>query len=346
MGMPSVVVAIMFLNISPALIWAAARSCNNLQPNSAVIAAGAAVWLLAFLVPIIRLSAPAQIALNLAVMSIYLYAAAFEFWRGRNERLQSRWPLIVLLSLHGLFFTVGAYEAAIGRLPVAGGPSITSWFGLIYFETLVFVVGTAIFTVAMSHERGVLRHKAAATVDSLTGVATRRAFLEAAERLLHNSARDETPLSLIVFDLDSFKSINDTHGHAVGDLALKEFGAATRKVLRSTDLIGRLGGEEFAVALPGSTIGAAYVVAERIRIAFSEACRSLNGKLLNATVSAGVTTAHVRSTLDTLIAAADSALYNAKSEGRNRVEMRERRVAAAPSEPLRPLPQGGAFRAA
>jgi diguanylate cyclase (GGDEF)-like protein len=198
----------------------------------------------------------------------------------------------------------------------------------------------------MSHERGVLRHKAAATVDSLTGVATRRAFLEAAERLLHNSARDETPLSLIVFDLDSFKSINDTHGHAVGDLALKEFGAATRKVLRSTDLIGRLGGEEFAVALPGSTIGAAYVVAERIRIAFSEACRSLNGKLLNATVSAGVTTAHVRSTLDTLIAAADSALYNAKAEGRNRVETRERRQAQTASEPPRSLPPAGAFRAA
>jgi diguanylate cyclase (GGDEF)-like protein len=333
LGVPSAVLAIMLLNISPALIWAAARSCNNQKPNLVVVGAGAVVWLAAFAVPGIRLSAPAQMSLNLAVMAIYLYAAAFEFWRERLERLQSRWPLIVLLVLHGLFFTIGAFAAMLGDLPISGGPSIGSWLGLIYFETLIFVIGTAVFTVAMAFERGVLRHKVAASVDSLTGVATRRAFLESAEMLLEESLRAETALSLIVFDLDSFKAINDTYGHALGDKALKEFGLVTRRVLRSSDLIGRLGGEEFAVALPGSSVGAAYVVAERIRVAFAEACRAIGGHTINATVSAGVTTAHPRSTLDALIAAADSALYQAKAEGRNRVETRERSQPAAEVAP-------------
>ncbi len=327
-GVPSVILAIMFLNISPALIWAAARSCNNVKPEPFVIAAGALIWLFAFALPVIRLSGPAQMGLNLAVMAIYLYAAAFEFWRGRDERLQSRWPLIVLLVLHGLFFTVGAVAAVGGNLPVSGGPAVDSWLGLIYFETLVFVVGTAIFTVAMAHERGVLRHKVAASVDALTGVATRRAFLESAEALLEQSLRTDAPLSLVLFDLDSFKNINDTYGHAVGDKALREFGSVVRQVLRSTDLTGRLGGEEFAVVLPGSSIGAAYVVAERIRLAYTAGCAEIASCNLNATVSAGVATAHPRSTLDGLIASADSALYQAKSDGRNRVETRERRKPA------------------
>ena len=118
---------------------------------------------------------------------------------------------------------------------------------------------------------------------------------------------------------------SEADGKAVVALALKEFGTATRRVLRVTDLIGRLGGEEFAVVLPGSSAGTAFVVAERIRIAFAEACRTLDDKVLNATVSAGVTTAVPISTLDTLIAAADRALYRAKADGRNRVEMAERR---------------------
>ena len=333
-GVPSVVLAIALLNISPALIWAAARSANNQTPDPIVIATGAVVWLVAFAIPIVRLSIDGQMSLNLAVMAIYLYAAAFEFWRGRTERLQARWPLIVLLVLHGLFFTVGAVEAYLGDLPATSSPSLRSWNGLILFETLVFVVGTAIFSVAMAHERGELRQKAAATIDSLTGVATRRAFLEAAEQMLQQSLHHDTAMSLVVFDLDTFKSINDTHGHAVGDLALREFGTATRRTLRSTDLIGRLGGEEFAVALPGSSAGAAFVVAERIRIAFADACRTLNDRALNAPVSAGVTTAHPASTLDTLIAAADRALYRAKADGRNRVEMAERRPPV--KEPVAP----------
>ncbi|HZP18797.1 MAG TPA: GGDEF domain-containing protein [Bauldia sp.] len=326
-GVPSTVLGILLLNVSPALIWAAARSCNGRRPQISSVAAGAFVWLLAFALPDIRQSPQTQMALNLAVAAFYFFAASSEFWRGRDERLQSRWPLIVLLFLHGLFFLTGTVESANGDLPTFGPPTLGSWFGLIQFETLFFVVGTAIFAVAMAKERTEQQYMAAARIDSLTGVASRGALMEAAHSLLDRCARDNSDFSVIVFDLDWFKQVNDTFGHGAGDRVLKSFADLARRSLRATDFIGRPGGEEFVVLLPGSAKAAAYVVAERIRSAFAEASREIDGRPLNATVSAGVATASGLSTVDTLMVAADRALYKAKAEGRNRVEVAERWVA-------------------
>ncbi|MCB0969774.1 MAG: GGDEF domain-containing protein, partial [Ilumatobacter sp.] len=185
------------------------------------------------------------------------------------------WPLIVLLLLHGCFFGAGAFLAATGHLGWGSPPSSLSWLGLIHFETLAFVVGTAIFAVAMVKEQREMVQKTAARIDPLTGVANRRAFLENAANLLEQSLFDDKPFSVIVFDLDRFKSINDGHGHAMGDRVLEQFGAISIRVLRGPDLIGRLGGEEFAIALPGSSAAMTLVVAERIRHAFTETCRTL-----------------------------------------------------------------------
>jgi len=212
-------------------------------------------------------------------------------------------------------------------MPIDGTLTPGSWLGLIHFETLVFVVGTAIFTVAMARERAELRYMAVAHIDPLTGVANRRAFLETAEEVLRANPKESRPLSLIMFDLDRFKSINDGFGHGTGDAVLKRFGDIARTSVRAGDIIGRPGGEEFAVLLPGSNRAAALIVAERIRIAFAEACRTIDDRLISATVSAGVTMALPTSTLDSMMAAADEALYRAKAEGRNRVE------AAAQAEP-------------
>ena len=130
----------------------------------------------------------------------------------------------MLLVLHGIFFAVGSFDAGVGALIQSGPPTLNSWFGLIHFETLVFVIGTAIFTVAMVKERSEREHKTAAQIDPLTGVATRRAFLENAEELLDHCLQTDAPLSLIVFDLDRFKEINDGYGHAMGDRVLEQFG--------------------------------------------------------------------------------------------------------------------------
>ncbi|MEX2318690.1 MAG: GGDEF domain-containing protein, partial [Bauldia sp.] len=144
---------------------------------------------------------------------------------------------------------------------------------------------------------------------------------ERGEIMLSGAQEDDAAFAIILFDLDGFKAINDTYGHGPGDQVLRLFGDAAMKTLRGSDMIGRLGGEEFGALLPGASIGAAYVAAERIRVAFASACRQMGDKAINATVSAGIAQAHSNSTLDALIQAADLALYRAKIQGRDRVEV-------------------------
>jgi diguanylate cyclase (GGDEF)-like protein len=330
-NLPPVVLAITLLNLSPALVWASARACDGERPDLGVVGSGAAIWLVAFSIPAIRHSPEAQVSLNLAIASVFIFAAAHEFWRGRGDQLTARWPLIVLLILHGMFSSGGAIAAAAGALTPINGTALLTWIGFVHFETLAFVVGTSIFTVAMARERQELLHKITANTDSLTGLATRRAFYEQAGSMIEAAHETGAPVSLILFDLDGFKAINDTYGHGPGDEVLKTFGGSVRKMLRSTDLIGRLGGEEFAALLPGAGMEAAYVVAERTRVAFTAACRGIGD--FSATVSAGVARADGEQSLDTLLKQADEALYRAKTMGRNRVELAARRgpIARAPA---------------
>ncbi|MEX0696907.1 MAG: GGDEF domain-containing protein [Dongiaceae bacterium] len=320
-GTPAFIVAITLLNISPAMIWASARATNARSVNYAIVGSGAALWLVAYAMPVIREAPAAQTGLNLVIVSVFLFAAAYEFWRGRAERLTARWPLVALLVLHGGFSTVGAlYSMSGGFDPIVVG-SLHGWITFVHFETLAFVVGTSIFAVAMARERSEMIHKIAASVDTLTGVATRRVFYERGEIMLSGAQEDDAAFAIILFDLDGFKAINDTYGHGPGDQVLRLFGDAAMKTLRGSDMIGRLGGEEFGALLPGASIGAAYVAAERIRVAFASACRQMGDKAINATVSAGIAQAHSNSTLDALIQAADLALYRAKIQGRDRVEV-------------------------
>jgi len=199
-----------------------------------------------------------------------------------------------------------------------------SLFGFIYFESIIFALGTSIFVFALVNERNEAASKAAASKDSLTGIANRAAFLTNAGRLLERCRRDREPASAIMFDLDHFKSVNDSYGHSVGDAVLKQFCEIVARVLRSTDLFGRMGGEEFAVLLPAASIEVALLRAERIRLSFAEECRFVRGNRINATVSGGVSVSvEGGHTLDALLEEADAALYRAKGEGRNLVRTSE-----------------------
>ncbi|HJU37087.1 MAG TPA: diguanylate cyclase [Gaiellaceae bacterium] len=158
-----------------------------------------------------------------------------------------------------------------------------------------------------------------ALVDGLTGLANRRAASDALHAEAARAQRLETPLSVVLADLDRFKDVNDVHGHAVGDEVLRVFADVLRETLRESDVAGRWGGEEFLLLLPGADEEGAAQLADRVRVAlFDRAIASAPG--LRVTASFGVAEHAGQANTEQLLDAADSALYRAKRGGRNRVE--------------------------
>jgi diguanylate cyclase (GGDEF)-like protein len=153
--------------------------------------------------------------------------------------------------------------------------------------------------------------------------------------MLERARGVELPVSLVVFDLDHFKTINDTHGHAVGDKVLRLFCDTARVSLRRVDRIGRLGGEEFALVLPETSLAAAIEIAERVRIMYEAGGRVVDGIEINGTASAGVAASSSDSSVQSLLIAADAGLYEAKARGRNRVERAPPRAGRPGPSPLR-----------
>jgi diguanylate cyclase (GGDEF)-like protein len=196
------------------------------------------------------------------------------------------------------------------------------WLTVLSFEALLFTIAIAFILLAMAKERTEYRHKTAAMIDPLTGIANRRSFLHESNELMKRHASDPCPAAVLLIDLDHFKSINDRFGHAIGDRVLRVFADATKANLRSCDLIGRLGGEEFAAVLYNAGREKALAVAERIRSSFAEAAVEVDGRPVTATVSIGLVV-NQDQPLDVaeLLGQADQALYHAKERGRNRVEV-------------------------
>jgi diguanylate cyclase (GGDEF)-like protein/PAS domain S-box-containing protein len=156
--------------------------------------------------------------------------------------------------------------------------------------------------------------------DVLTGQWNRRYFMELGQREMNRANREDSPLSLIFFDVDHFKAVNDTHGHDAGDAVLVELSRAVNSRLRDFDLFGRMGGEEFAVLLPGASIFHAVNVAEKLRSCIERTVVSTRGVDIRCTASLGVADRRPdRKTLQSLIQAADNAMYAAKHAGRNRI---------------------------
>jgi diguanylate cyclase (GGDEF)-like protein len=168
--------------------------------------------------------------------------------------------------------------------------------------------------VMMANADLIARAQHAANHDHLTGARSRRAFFELAARERARALRRGSPLSLLLFDVDHFKRINDTHGHATGDQVLVDIVERTGAVVRSIDTVARVGGEEFAVLLPDTGADTALLVAERLRHGLDRA-RDHAGY----TVSIGAATLHTEETIDAMLSRADAALYAAKAGGRNAV---------------------------
>jgi len=179
-----------------------------------------------------------------------------------------------------------------------------------------------------------LELRLAATTDGLTGALSRRAFLGAAEHDLAQVRRHGGDLSCILLDLDHFKNINDTHGHAAGDRALQEVAMLLKSGVRKSDYVGRLGGEEFAVIMRGADAAVACDIGERLRQRIMDARLPTQAGEVRVTVSVGVATLMPQDAgIEDLLHRSDKALYMAKTAGRNRL------VCDAGVRPTRPLRQ-------
>lgn len=164
-----------------------------------------------------------------------------------------------------------------------------------------------------------------ASTDPLTGILNRRAFMDQMEGQINRCSRENAPLSLIMADIDHFKKVNDTHGHQAGDAVLQHFAERLSGSLRSYDFLGRYGGEEFTICLPGTDSNMSGLIAERLRGAVEEAPVILpdNACTVHVTASFGVAARYPEPNegVDLLIGMADEALYRAKAGGRNCVCM-------------------------
>ncbi|MBN8727111.1 MAG: diguanylate cyclase [Xanthomonadales bacterium] len=199
------------------------------------------------------------------------------------------------------------------------------------FASLVLAFGLADSTLSIRHERDVANRLAER--DALTGALNRRAILANLNGAFQRAREGGRPLSLLFLDLDHFKQINDRHGHAAGDRCLGALIAPVMSELRQGDALGRYGGEEFLIVLPGATAANAEVVAERIRARIEALPVLVSGIRIGLTLSIGI--AGLDADLVTpreLIERADMALYRAKSSGRNCVRTH-------PEEPLEPVPE-------
>jgi diguanylate cyclase (GGDEF)-like protein len=312
----TITVADVILFGSYAVTWTGARIFDGRGPRPGSLITGATVWLLACQFSEFAQASAIRASLSAAIIATFMWLTAYEFWRGRAERLLSRWPAIFILFANGAVFLLRSPLIARLAWPSDEHVFSSAWLTVISSESLLATISTAFILLAMAKERAELRHKTAAARDPLTGLANRRSFFQEAARLMQVSNR---PVALLMIDLDHFKSINDQFGHTLGDEVLRIFAKTAGANLRPSDLVGRLGGEEFAILLPAASHEGAWLVAERLRSAFAAAAATVDGVAIHATASIGLSILDPGQDMSALLDRADQALYRAKAGGRNRV---------------------------
>src|SRR5215471_20215094 len=252
-----------------AVTWTGARVFDGRPVEPVYLVTGAVLWLLICRLPLLADNVDARSLIASGIICGYNWLTAYEFWRGRNEPLVSRWPAVFMFFAQGALFL--SRTPMVALLPGSGNENVfgSVWMTLLSTEFLLLTISSAFILLAMAKERTELRHRTAAMVDPLTGISNRRAFLHDASLLAKRHIANPRPVTVLQIDLDHFKSVNDRFGHAVGDRVLALFADAVRKSVRGSDLVGRLGGEEFAAILTETTREKAVEVAERIRQNFA-----------------------------------------------------------------------------
>ncbi len=256
----------------------------------------------------------ARLLLGAGLAALYAFAIARDFWREQRGRSEGRASGVVVPALHAGVFLIGPFLQLV--LP---GKEPSLWLTLFIVQVMIYSVGAAFIVMLTIKDQHVDLYRHAASTDPLTGLLNRRGFLEGAVRLCARRALRGRSVTVLMFDLDYFKSINDRFGHGTGDAVLKLFADVVRRTMRAGDVVARLGGEEFAAIVPGD-LAVAALIGERVRAAFEAAGKTIEGHAIGGTVSIGAAAALLPVTnLDALMERADVALYRAKQEGRNQV---------------------------
>jgi diguanylate cyclase (GGDEF)-like protein len=303
-----------------ACCWQGARTFDWRRPLWSAVLVLPALWLAACFVPGFMTSIPYRIVLSSGLVAPLLAMAAVEFWRGRSERLPSRWPVVVIFTSFALFFAARVPLIGLAPFPFGALPMEYGWVGAFNLLMFAHTILLSVLLVALSKERLELDQRTKAQTDPLTGALNRRAFIGRGERLLQRHAHEHAPLCLVFLDLDHFKSLNDRFGHSGGDDVLMSFVDLLNGCIRPTDFLFRIGGEEFCCLLPYTTTEQAHRVAERIRHQFEMTTVRIAGSPVKATASLGIASTEAFGyELDTLMRRADMAVYAAKRSGRNRV---------------------------
>ncbi|MGH7247563.1 MAG: GGDEF domain-containing protein [Pseudomonadota bacterium] len=316
------------LFVAVGMIWSAARLFHGRPIVWGGMLLGAGAWLCACVSPTFAGSALARVVVSSLIVATYTFLTAAELWRERRKPLLCHWPAIFVPMLHGAIFLLPMVLAGLSLDLGDSHALVTGWAAVFAVEVVLYVVGAAFIVLMLAKDRAVRVYKVAANTDALTGLLNRRGFFEAASTMMARNNAAMLPISVLVFDLDHFKSINDNFGHRTGDAMLQLFAGVVQLTMRAGDPIGRLGGEEFVAILPG-TVAEAAAVADRVRSAFAAATLAPDGLQIPATVSVGAACGPPKSGIEMLIARADVALYCAKAGGRNRVKFADEAVGGA-----------------
>src|SRR5258705_1817316 len=267
------------------MVWNASRVFHGRNPNLPGLFLGAIAWTAAA-TTLAPEAAAMRLTIGAGIVAVYAALTAAELWSERRRTMQARWPAIAVPVAHGVALML---PILLGDLLHADGGMLSGsiWVTIFSVELMLYAIGTVFVIFILVSERTVTVHKTAASMDPLTGMFNRRGFTEASTRVIEREANAGRPVTVLIFDIDHFKSINDRFGHPAGDEILKLFSTIVMNTLRITDLSGRIGGEEFAALLPCS-MEEALIAAERVRETFANSGIAVEDGPGDTTVSIGV----------------------------------------------------------
>jgi diguanylate cyclase (GGDEF)-like protein len=301
------------------LAWQSARMLFDRKGSWLVAVLPAALWTSAALFHLFGDGLRLRLLLAVPVLAAYALAVAGELWRGSSKAQRVSRTIAFVLGLHAMALATRFFLALFLPESDLYGTLAHPMSPISLLECVAVTVACAPLLITAAKDQVLSQYRRAALLDPLTGVSNRRGFDLELQKVLARALRDRSPTALMLLDLDHFKAVNDNWGHVAGDRVLQMVARTIAAELRAGDLIGRLGGEEFVIALADCHTEEAAVLAERIR-------RSVAGRVIlkgdaeiRLTISIGVASACGANSPDALIGDADAALYRAKAAGRDRI---------------------------